>query len=137
VWDPETLHYAPGKNSGPDVFMQRRLNAMKKNALRFRPLLHSTLKYAPNAQAAGKCRKVMALYNSAFGPMTFLERAKSLGVRLLAMRENRRIREEGMVMRQPPTSRTTYADRSLKPAREGCPVAIAAIGKPPEMEASV
>jgi hypothetical protein len=79
----------------------------------------------------------MALYNSAFGPMTFLERAKSLGVRLLAMRENRRIREEGMVMRQPPTSRTTYADRSLKPAREGCPVAIAAIGKPPEMEASV
>jgi radical SAM superfamily enzyme YgiQ (UPF0313 family) len=137
VWDPETLHYVPGKNSGPDVFMQRRLNAMKKNALRFRPLLHSTLKYAPNAQAAGKCRKVMALYNSAFGPMTFLERAKSLGVRLLAMRENRRIREEGMVMRQPPTSRTTYADRSLKPAREGCPVAIAAIGKPPEMEASV
>jgi hypothetical protein len=117
--------------------MKRRLNSMKKNALRFRPLLHSALKYAPNAQAAGKCRKVMALYNSAFGLMTFSERAKSIAVRLYALRESRRIREEGMVMRQPPTSRTTYADRSLKTVRDGCPVAIAAIVNPPEMEASV
>ncbi len=137
VWDPNTLQYVPGISRGPDVFMQRRLDSMKRNALRFRPALSSTLKYAPNAQAVEKCRKVMALYHKAFGPMNFLERAKSLAVRLLAVRESRRMRKEGTIMRQPPTNRITYPDRSRKLATEDCPMPIASIVEQPETEATI
>jgi radical SAM superfamily enzyme YgiQ (UPF0313 family) len=137
VWDPKTLQYVPGKDLGPDVFMRRRLDSMKKNALRFRPALSSTLKYAPNAQAAEKCRKVMALYNETFGPMTIQEHAKSLAVRLFAIRENLRMKKEGTVMRQPPTNRIAYPDRSLKPAMEDGLLTIAPITKQAEMEATV
>jgi hypothetical protein len=137
TWDPKTLQYVPDKNSGPDAFMQRRLDAMRRNALRFRPVLNSTLKYAANAQAAEKCRKVMALYQETFGPMTFSDRAKSFAVRLYAMRESRRMKQEGTVMRQPPTNRITYSDRSLEIARKECPVAIAPIVNQPEAEATI
>jgi hypothetical protein len=136
-WDPKTLQYVPGKNSGPDAFMHRRLDSMRRNALRFRPVLSSTLKYAPNAQAAEKCRKVMALYRDTFGPMTIMERAKSIAVRLLAIRESLRMRKEGTIMRQPPTHRLTYPDRSLKLSKGGYPVSIASISNPREMEATV
>ncbi len=137
AWDPKTLRYAPATDPGPDVFMQRRLDSMKRNALRFRPALSSTLKYAPNSQAVEKCRKVMARYDEAFGPMTFVERAKSCAVRLLAVRESRRIRKEGTVMRQPPTNRISYPDRALKPAMEECSTAIAPIVKQAETEATI
>jgi radical SAM superfamily enzyme YgiQ (UPF0313 family) len=132
AWDPKTLQYASAMDPGPDAFMQRRLNSMKKNALRFRPALSSALKYAPNAQAAEKCREVMALYQEAFGPMTLLERGKSVAVRLLAIRESRRMGKAGAIMRQPPTKRVTYPDRSLKPAMEDCPAAITPIIEPAE-----
>jgi radical SAM superfamily enzyme YgiQ (UPF0313 family) len=134
VWDPGTLQYVSGKNPSPDAFMQQRLDSIKRNALRFRPALSSTLKYAPNAQAAKKCRTVMALYHQAFGPMTILERMKSVAVRLLAIRESRRMKKEGTVMRQPPTSRITYPDRTLRFVRKDSPVAIATVAKGPELE---
>jgi hypothetical protein len=137
AWDPGTLRYVPAIGPGPDSFMQQRLDAIKRNALRFRPALSSMMKYAPNAQAIDKCRKVMALYREAFGPMTFPERAKSFAVRLFAKRECRRMRKEGTIMRQPPTNRITYPDRSLKPAMEVCPEAIAPFDKPAETEATI
>lgn len=111
-WDPKTLRYVAGTNGSQDAFMRLRLDSMKRNALRFRPALGSTLKYSPNAQAAEKCREVMALYHEAFGPMTMVERLKSAAVRLLALRESRRMNREGTIMRQPPTSRVVYPDRS-------------------------
>ena len=110
---------------------------MKRNALRFRPALSTTLKYAPNAQAAEKCRKVMALYHDAFGPMAFPERAKSFAVRLLAVREGLRMRKEGVVMRQPPTNRITYRDKTVKLGRGDCAVAIPPIVRQSEMEAAI
>jgi len=137
TWDPKTLQYVPGNHPGPDAFMQRRLDSIKRNALRFRPALSTTLKYAPNAQAAEKCRKVMALYHDAFGPMTFPERAKSLAVRLLAVRESLRMRKEGVVMRQPPTNRITYRDKTLKLGTGDCAVAIPPIVRQSEMEATI
>jgi radical SAM superfamily enzyme YgiQ (UPF0313 family) len=137
AWDPGTLRYIPAIGSGPDSFMQQRLDSIKSNALRFRPALSSMMKYAPNAQAIDKCRKVMALYREAFGPMTFSERAKSIAVRLFANRESRRMRKEGTIMRQPPTNRITYPDRSLKPAMEVSPAAIAPFDKPAETEATI
>jgi len=111
TWDPERLKYLSGKNSAPDSFMQLRLDSMKKNALRFRPALSSTLRYAPNAEAADKCRRVIALYDEVFGRMSLLELMKSLAVRALAIRENFRIKRNGTVMRQPPTNRVTYPER--------------------------
>jgi hypothetical protein len=137
TWDPRTLQYVSGKDSGPDAFMQRRLDSMRKSALRFRPALGSTLKYAENAYAAEKCRKVMALYRDAFGPMTFVERAKSIAVRLFALRESHRMSRDGAVMRQPPTNRVAYPERALKLAPGDCGVSIAPIGKQPEMEATI
>ena len=70
AWDPAILKYVPAGRVLPDRFMQMRLDSMKRNTLRFRPALSSALKYAPNAAAAEKCRRVMALYDQAFGPMT-------------------------------------------------------------------
>lgn len=136
VWDPQTLRYIPGKNPAPDEFMRRRLETMRKNALRFRPALSSTLKYAPNSQAADKCRAVMAIYHAAFGPMAFVDRAKSVAVRLLAMRESRRMRKEGTVMRQPATNRVSYPSRPLKSAPEEG-LAITPIVGQTEMEATI
>jgi radical SAM superfamily enzyme YgiQ (UPF0313 family) len=134
TWDANSLQYVADKAPIPDVFMQKRLNSMKKNALRFRPALRSTLAYAPNAQAAEKCRKVMDLYYQAFGPMTILERIESITVRLLAIRESRRMKKEGAIMRQPPTNRVTYAGKTLNIAKKPCMVETAP--KQPEMEAA-
>jgi hypothetical protein len=107
---------------------------MKRNALRFRPALSSTLKYAPNAMAAEKCREVMRLYNETYGPMTFSDRMKSLIVRLLSIRESRRIKNEGTVMRQPPTNRIAYPDRSIEAPAEDYLKNRASISNQPEME---
>jgi hypothetical protein len=137
TWDPQALQYVSGKGSGPDAFMQRRLDSMKKNALRFRPALSSTLKYAANAHAAEKCREVMALYREAFGPMTLVERAKSIAVRLFALRESRRISKNGAIMRQPPTNRVAYPERTLKLAPGDRAVSVAPIGKQPEMQTTI
>ena len=134
TWDPESLKYVPGGGRSADAFMQLRLDCMKRNALRFRPALSSTLKYAPNAKAAEKCRKLMRLYNETFGPMTFPDRMKSLAVRLLAIRENRRIKNEGTVMRQPPTNRIAYPDRSIEAPAEDYLKTRASISNQPEME---
>jgi radical SAM superfamily enzyme YgiQ (UPF0313 family) len=134
TWDPETLKYVPGKGCSSDAFMKLRLNSLRRNALRFRPALSSTLKYAPNAKAADKCRKLMMLYNETFGPMTLSERLKSIAVRLLAIRESRRIRKEGTVMRQPPTNRIAYPDRSVECPGEDYLQTGAAIRNQPEME---
>lgn len=137
AWDPKTLRYVPATDPGPDLFMQRRLDSMKRNALRFRPVLSSMQKYAPNDQAVEKCRQVMALYHEAFGPMTLLERAKSFAVRLLAARENRRIKKEGTIMRQPSTIRLAYPDRSFALAGVKYPAASPAILEQAEAEATI
>ena len=79
----------------------------------------------------------MALYHEAFGPMKLLDRAKSLAVRLLAIRESLRIRKEGTIMRQPPTNLITYPDRAHKIAREESSVAIVPIVNRPEVEATI
>jgi radical SAM superfamily enzyme YgiQ (UPF0313 family) len=136
AWDSKNLRYASGGNPSPDAFMRQRLESVRRNALRFRPALSSTLKYAPNAQAVEKCRKVMALYDEAFGPMTILDRVKSAAVRLLAIRESRRMKKEGTIMRQPPTNRIIYPDRTLSLAKKSCTAEIAPIAKQPEMEAT-
>jgi radical SAM superfamily enzyme YgiQ (UPF0313 family) len=133
AWDPKTLRYAVGANPSHDSFMRLRLDAMKRNALRFRPALSSLLKYAPNAQAAAKCRKVMALYDEAFGSMSIPDRLRSAAVRLFAIRESRRLKREGTIMRQPPTNRVTYPDRTLSPAREQSKVEMPAKEQPEEI----
>jgi hypothetical protein len=134
AWNSRTLGYLAGSMPSPDAFMQLRLDSMKRNALRFRPALSSMLKYAPNAQAAVKCRKVMALYNEAFGPMTIPERLKSIAVGFFAIRESRRMKKEGRIMRQPPTNRIIYPDRTVSLAEKASTAVISTVVKKPEME---
>jgi len=134
TWDPETMLYVQGMGHAKDTFMQLRLDAMRRNALRFRPALHCMRKSAPNAKAVEKCLEVMALYRHAFGPMSFSDRIKSFAVRLYAIRESRRIKNEGAVMRQPPTNRVTYPDRTdTRYAEDYLPIRTA-IPTQPEME---
>jgi radical SAM superfamily enzyme YgiQ (UPF0313 family) len=134
TWDPETMKYTAGKGPVIDGFMRLRLDSMRKNALRFRPALSSTLKYAPNAKAAEKCRQVIALYNESFGPMKLSDRLKSIAVRFFAARESRRIAREGTVLRQPPTNRVSYPDRAETCQSEGYLKNAAAVTQQPEME---
>ena len=120
-WDPQSLKYVPVAVPARDDFMRLRLECMRRTALQFRPILGVMLKYAPNAKAALKCRKVMTLYNEVFGTMTLTERMKSVAVRLLAIRERRRMRREGgVIMRQPPTDRVSYPDRRFSAGRKKC-----------------
>lgn len=134
VWDAAAVKYVRGRAGVRDTFMHLRLEALRKNALRFRPTFSATLKYAPNAQAAEECRAVMALYNETFGPMTLSERMKSIAVRLLAIRESRRIKREGTILRQPPTNRVTYPDRAIESPNEEYLTAVDSISKQPELE---
>jgi hypothetical protein len=115
---PKHLSYVRGTTSAGDQFMKLRLDCMKRNALRIRPALSATLNYSPNRAAAEKCRRVMALYDEAFGAMTVIDRIKSITVRILAARENYRLKKEGSIMRQPPTNRVTYPDRTFERARQ-------------------
>jgi hypothetical protein len=55
-------------------------------------------------------------------------------VRLLAIRENRRMKKEGTIMRQPPTNRVIYPDRTLSLAKKACTAEIASIARQPEVE---
>ena len=136
TWDSKALRYVSGGNPSKDSFMRQRLDSMKRNALRFRPALRSMLKYAPNAQAAEKCHEVMALYHKAFGPMTIPDRVKSAAVRFLAIRESLRMKKEGTIMRQPPTNRIVFPDRTLSVVRKTCTADIAPMAQEPEMEAT-
>jgi hypothetical protein len=77
----------------------------------------------------------MELFNAAFGPMTFSERMKSLAVRVLALRESYRMKKEGVIMRQPPTNRVTYPDRSATSPNEDYLPGDACISSRPEFEA--
>ena len=99
--------------------MRLRLDLIRRNALRFRPALSSMLRYAPNAGAARKCRQVIKLYDVTFGPMSLVDRLKSIAVRVLASREFRRMTKNGPIMRQPPCNRVIYPERSIEsPDRE-------------------
>jgi len=135
VWDPASMRYVQGKRPARDAFMHLRLDAIRRNALKFRPALGSTLRYAPNEAAAEKSRKVIQLFNEAFGPMSFSDRMKSMTVRLLAARELRRMKKEGVIMRQPPTKRVTYPDRIVEAPGIEYLSAGAQISDQPELEA--
>jgi hypothetical protein len=110
-WDEIALKYIKGNVKAPDDFIKLRLECMRKNALKFRPALNCMKKYAPNEKIIEKCRSVIELFNKTFGPMTTKERIQSVAVRLFAIRENWRMKREGVVMRQPPTNRVLYPER--------------------------
>jgi hypothetical protein len=57
-------------------------------------------------------------------------------VRLLAIRESRRMKKGGTIMRQPPTNRILYPDRRLSLARKGCTAEMAHVSQKPDLEAT-
>jgi hypothetical protein len=120
AWDPAELRYVQGSSPSRDEYMRLRLEAMRKNALRFRPMLSSTLRYAPNAASAQKCREIMKQYDLTLGPMSLGDRLKSMAVRVLAIRESRRMKKDGPIMRQPPSHRVSYPERSIGSPDQEC-----------------
>ncbi len=121
VWNPKANKYEKSDNPKPDKFMKLRINKSITNALRFRPILTSALKYAPNEAAREKARMVIDLYNETFGKITFLQKIQETVVRASAVIENYRYKKNDIVMRQPATNRQTWPDRSgnLRPATIG------------------
>ena len=111
VWCPKTLSYIPHPNPKPDEFMKLRLESWRENALRFRPILSTALKYAPNEKAAEKCRMIMNLYDKVFGKLTIKEMALEVVVKTFAILENKKYKRNGSIMRQPKMKRAEFPDR--------------------------
>jgi hypothetical protein len=109
------LRYTPGISPGRDHFMDLRLESLRRNALKFRPVMSEMLRYAPNGASAEKCRRLIREYEETFGPLSWKDRALSVFVRGTAWLENRRIRKHGEVMRQPPKIKTVYPEREQVP----------------------
>ena len=113
VWDLDSLKYIRSPHPHPDEFMRLRLASMRRNALKYRPLLSTTLRYAPNAESAEKARTVIRLFDRVFGRPTIRERVKKTAVRICATVETVRLRRSnGVLIRQPGVHRCTYLDRT-------------------------
>jgi len=113
VWDSDSLKYVHRPHAQPDDFMRLRLDSLRRNALKYRPLLSSTLKYAPNPESAEKSRMVIRLFDRVFGRTTIREKAMETAVRVCAAVENVRLqRGNGVLIRQPGVHRCTYPDRT-------------------------
>ena len=118
-WDPSSLRYVAQGAPASDEYMTLRLEALRQNALKFRPALATMLKYAPNEMAASKTRQTIGIYDQAFGNPGLFDRARSLFVRGAAFLESRRVQKHGRVMRQPKLIRIEYPDRSQMNTAEG------------------
>ncbi|MBN2535717.1 MAG: hypothetical protein JXB88_22755 [Spirochaetales bacterium] len=108
TWDPKTLRYTRQTGYQSDHFMKLRLESIRKNALKFRPLLHTILKYAPNKQSALKSRTIIELFNKTFGPASIKDRIMDIMVKIISFWENRRFQKNGVIMRQPSLIREMY-----------------------------
>jgi hypothetical protein len=103
--------------------MRLRLEAMKKSALKFRPVLSSAVKYAPNEESAQKGKRIIQLFNEVFGRPSIGDKAMETLVKACAVVENWRLkRGNGVLTRQPKMYRTTYPDRSQSRAAASTPV---------------
>jgi hypothetical protein len=111
TWDPRTLRYTKQNEYKPDDYLALRLKAMRENAIKYRPVLRTTMNYAPNEQSARKSRMVIELFNETFGPPSSLDNLMDLAVRIKAFWENRYFLKNGIKMRQPQTLRVTYKNR--------------------------
>ncbi len=113
VWDPSELKYVSHPNPQPDEHMKLRLAAMKRSALKFRPILSSAVKYAPNEESAEKGRMVIRLLEEVFGRPSVGDKAMETLVKACAVVESWRLkRGNGVLTRQPKMYRRTYPDRS-------------------------
>lgn len=106
-WNPESLRYEKRSDSKPDEYMEKRIAVLKGNAIEFRPILNSALKYAPNKNAAEHCRAVIKLFNETLGKPSIRERTMSAVVKMFAFFENLKAKK-GPIMRQPAVCKIKY-----------------------------
>ncbi|MBW2999267.1 radical SAM protein [Candidatus Woesearchaeota archaeon] len=112
-WNPEKLKYEKTENPGPDKFMKKRLEMMKKEALSFRPTILVSKIFAPNKASRKKSDMARSLYNEAFGKPTLKDKSKSIALLGFATIEAariwvRKLLGKGELIRQPPTKRIEY-----------------------------
>lgn len=117
VWDPETLAYratSGGEAPRLDPFLRLRLETLRQNAVKFRPVLGAMEAHAPTAEIAREVHRLAARFLLEFGEPSLGEHALGLAVRAAArLEEVRRRLSGGVVMRQPRTLRRRYPLRQV------------------------
>jgi radical SAM superfamily enzyme YgiQ (UPF0313 family) len=118
AWNCVTLCYEKCGEHHGDEYMELRIGIMKKEALRYRPVLYPAMIFSPNRSTRKKVYGTIRLYNETFGTPGFREIIKSVilvsgaaleSLRILAAK----IRGRESVIRQPATYRMEY-NKSLK-----------------------
>lgn len=111
AWNPATLAYEKGLNPTPDLFMQSRIEEMRKEAARYRPSLLPALVFAPNNRSRMKTWRVMRSYRQILGRQSLGGWLKSLALLASAAVEFcrvclRRAHGHDGIVRQPRVLRT-------------------------------
>jgi hypothetical protein len=78
VWNPAASAYLEDKNGTEDEYMKLRIEAMRGEALRYRPLLPAAKLYAPNWASRKVIKDTIQLYKKTFGAPTTSDRIKSV-----------------------------------------------------------
>lgn len=113
VWNKQLLKYEPAEKAEEDIFMQLRLEKMRRRCLRYQKLLYPVYLFAPNKNSRKKAKNAMTLYRQAFGPLTLKEKLFTGFLTFCAMIEQIRYllsRAQGResLIRQPKTVKKTY-----------------------------
>lgn len=118
AWDSGSLNYAKRAEPIEDEFMKLRIEVMRNEALRYRPVLLSALLFSPNNLSRKMVNKTIKLYNETFGRPGIKDRIKSFVLLCSAVIEQISISvslligREGLI-RQPPLHRVEYPERKI------------------------
>lgn len=112
-WNSETLRYEKCGDYSRDRYMDLRIEVMRKEALRYRPVLYPAMIFSPNQKVRKKVYRIIRLYNETFGAPGIKDCMKSLILMFTAGMEGLRIsiakiRGREGIIRQPATHRVEY-----------------------------
>ncbi|MBN2651203.1 MAG: hypothetical protein JXR63_02385 [Spirochaetales bacterium] len=113
IWDSEGRSYKKSDFFVEDAFMPKRIETMKREALRYRPGLIAALFFSPNRSSRRYVMSVIREFSDVFGrgKFSFKLQASILllsgGIEWIRIQFNRVFRREGII-RQPPVVRKEY-----------------------------
>lgn len=113
AWNRTSLCYEKTSTPVRDEFMELRLDSMRKEALRYRPVLLPAMVFSPNNRTRKSVYRIIRLYNKTFGRPGAKDNLKSTVLLVSACLESLRVlfskiigRES--VIRQPSVHRVEY-----------------------------
>ncbi len=112
-WNADSRSYVKTSENVHDTFMHMRIEKIKARAFEFRPILLAAAMFGPNAAARRLAHRMTHDYESAFGPASLTDKAKSIGAVATSLGEYIRIgaarlKGNNELIRQPPTRRIRY-----------------------------